>query len=401
MSTSNDEEQDQDSRPTLLLVDDTSENIVALNGILRDEYRIKSVASCEQALLLVRGTLRPDLILLAIKMPGMDGHTLCRHLKLDPATADIPVIFISARNEEADETMGFSLGAVDHITLPVRPLVLLARIRTQLNLLFAQRELAEKNRALQEANRLRDQVEQITRHDLRTPLTAIIAGPPSMSDPDRLNETDRRILRNMEAAGRKMLEMINRSLDLYKMETGLYRLHAEPINLLPILLGAVNDTHANPSHRSKSCSVRIEGTRVPLDEREAVRLNLEFWALAEEILCYPMFSNLLKNAFESTADSGEVRLDLRVVEDMAQIDIHNPGQVPEEIRERFFDKFVTHGKEDGTGLGSYSAALCARTQNGSVELLPQVPGEVSIRVRLPRPREVSAGKLNDMLRDFL
>ncbi len=130
----------------ILLVDDTPENIDILGEVLKD-YKKSVALNGEKALKIVR-LKKPDLILLDIMMPEMDGFEVCRRLKSDPETADIPVIFITAKNSVEDETRGLELGAVDFIPKPISPPVVLARVKNQLDLLNARQKLMEKNEEL-------------------------------------------------------------------------------------------------------------------------------------------------------------------------------------------------------------------------------------------------------------
>lgn len=125
----------------VLVVDDVPDNIDVIGGILRPEYDVKVALNGEKALKIARTEPRPNLILLDIMMPGMDGYAVCAQLKEDPATSDIPIIFVTARDETSDETHGFELGAVDYITKPVNPAVVEARVRTHLALYDQNREL--------------------------------------------------------------------------------------------------------------------------------------------------------------------------------------------------------------------------------------------------------------------
>ncbi len=119
---------------TLLIVDDTPENIDVLRGILKQDYKIKVASNGEKALKIAQSESAPDLILLDIMMPDMDGYEVCQRLKANYATANIPVIFVTAKGETADESLGFDIGAVDYITKPVSPPLVLRRVRTQLAL---------------------------------------------------------------------------------------------------------------------------------------------------------------------------------------------------------------------------------------------------------------------------
>ena len=122
-----------DQRPRLLLVDDEPTNLQVLRHILQADYRLLFATDGERALQVAREQ-RPDLVLLDIMMPNMDGYAVCRALKADAATASIPVIFITALTDSQDETAGFDVGGVDYLTKPVSPPVVRARVRTHLSL---------------------------------------------------------------------------------------------------------------------------------------------------------------------------------------------------------------------------------------------------------------------------
>ena len=122
-----------DQRPRLLLVDDEPTNLQVLRHVLQADYRLLFATDGARALQVAREQ-QPQLILLDIMMPGMDGYAVCRALKADPATAAIPVIFVTALNDSQDETAGFDVGGVDYLTKPVSPPVVRARVRTHLSL---------------------------------------------------------------------------------------------------------------------------------------------------------------------------------------------------------------------------------------------------------------------------
>ena len=128
-------------KATILIVDDTPANLSLLSDVLKPEYRTQAAVSGEKALKLALMATPPDLILLDIMMPGMDGYEVCRRLKADPATRDIPVIFVTAMTEVEDETRGLELGGVDYITKPISAPIVKARVRTHLALYDQAREL--------------------------------------------------------------------------------------------------------------------------------------------------------------------------------------------------------------------------------------------------------------------
>jgi putative two-component system response regulator len=135
-------------KKTVLIVDDTAENLTLMNGLLKDLYRTRIANNGERALKIAAES-PPDLILLDIMMPGMDGYEVCRRLKSDAGTKHIPVIFLTAKVEVEDEQKGFDVGAVDYITKPISPPIVLARVQTQLTLKAAADFLRDKNAYLE------------------------------------------------------------------------------------------------------------------------------------------------------------------------------------------------------------------------------------------------------------
>lgn len=132
-------------KPLVLIVDDTPENLTLMHGLLKEEYRTKVSNNGEHALDIAMGEPQPDLVLLDVMMPGMDGYEVCRRLKSNPRTSHIPVIFLTARSEVEDEQKGFGFGAVDYITKPVSPSLVRARVKTHITLKAARDFLLDKN----------------------------------------------------------------------------------------------------------------------------------------------------------------------------------------------------------------------------------------------------------------
>ena len=133
-------------KQTVLAVDDVPENIEVLAEILGADYQVKVALNGERALKIAGSPEPPDLILLDVMMPGMDGYEVCRQLKASAATQKIPIIFVTARGEVHDETLGFAVGAVDYITKPVSPPIVRARVKTHLALYDQNRSLEERVR---------------------------------------------------------------------------------------------------------------------------------------------------------------------------------------------------------------------------------------------------------------
>lgn len=148
-----------DNAKIILVIDDVPENLKVAAGLLKESYRLKVATSGEKGLVLAQEEPQPDLILLDVMMPGMDGYEVCWRLKADERTRMIPVIFLTARTDAADETKGLGLGAVDYITKPISPPILSARVRNHLQLKEAHDLLRLQNEMLEE--RVRQRTEQL------------------------------------------------------------------------------------------------------------------------------------------------------------------------------------------------------------------------------------------------
>ena len=140
---------DKGRKNTILLVDDSPENIDLLGDVLKQDYEIKVALSGEKALKIAGSKNLPDIILLDIMMPGMDGYEVCRRLKSDAKTQDIPVIFVTSMSEVEDETKGLEVGAIDYITKPISPAIVKARVKNHLELKEAREYLKNQNEILE------------------------------------------------------------------------------------------------------------------------------------------------------------------------------------------------------------------------------------------------------------
>lgn len=221
-----------------------------------------------------------------------------------------------------------------------------------------QRALAEglqrQNAAFAENARLRDDVERMSRHDLKTPLNSVIGVTRLLREDPQVRPEHRELLQITERAGYRLLELINLSLDLSRMELGSYDFRPQAVNLLDVVTRVMLDLHG----LAESNRVRLRLDRSPTGP---------VYARGEELLCYSIVANLLKNAIEATPACGTVTIQL-VPGEPVRLHIHNPGQVPPGIATTFFDKYVTAGKSGGTGLGTYSAQLMARVQEGDLAM---------------------------------
>lgn len=359
------------TRNTLLIVDDEPANLDQLCSLL-GRHRCLVATSGEQALAMLEGGSRPDLVLLDIVMQGIDGYETLTRLRRQPGTGSLPVIFISALDQAEDELRGLKLGAVDYIAKPFHPDVVNARVETHLELQRMRAQLAERNGRLEEMIQLREDVERITQHDLKSPLGAIISNCELMRMQGSTPKLEASI-RRIEVSGHRILEMVNRSLDLYKMETGRYQVAWETVPLAETLRASVETLDSLfKAFRARPATTFGEG-----GETLAIR--------SEKTLLFSLFENLIRNAVEATELGGVIDIDLSRRDSEARIAIHNSGLVPEEIRERFFEKYATAGKSAGTGLGTYSARLICETLGGRISMRSQQGEGTTLELAFPLP----------------
>jgi CheY-like chemotaxis protein len=349
---------DDANRPSVLIVDDVPANIRVLAEFLRDAYDIR-VATCGTDALDLARRHSPDIILLDVVMPDMDGYAVCRRLKADPATEEIPVIFVTAKFAPEDEAHGLSLGAVDYIVKPASAAVVRARVKNHLELRAARQELARQNEALKEAAKLREDVDHIMRHDLKAPLTGIIGLPQIILEEGGLGDNQAMLLRLIEENGLKMLSMINLSLDLFKMERKTYTICPEPVDMAAMARRLFTEFAPLAGFNQLSFVLTLAGQ--PAEPAQAAMVS------GERLLLYTMLANCVKNAVEASPAGATVAVDIRPG-DPALISIGNRGVVPPGVRHCFFEKFTTEGKTGGTGLGTYSTRLIAETHGGFVRM---------------------------------
>ncbi len=226
-----------------------------------------------------------------------------------------------------------------------------------------------------EANRLKEDVDRMMRHDLRSPLNGIIGVPRMILEDDNLTEDQKNLLQHLMDAGHKMLGMINLSSTLYQIERGVYEPAYNAFNLLDILRTCMKE---NSSHgRSKMTGIHLATAGFGSPDPD------EIFVRGEVLLSYSVFSNLLLNAVEASP-GGAAPVTIRIERAEAiHVGIHNMGAVPESIRDRFFDKYVTHGKKRGTGLGTYSAKLLAEAQGWSISMKTDRDAGTVVTISIP------------------
>ena len=209
-----------------------------------------------------------------------------------------------------------------------------------------------------ELERLKSDVDLIMRHDLKTPLNGIIGLPALLRMDDNLNDQQHDLLKTIENSGKNMLHMIDMSLDMFKMETGKYKYYPLQIDAVGIARQVIDNS------RSKISAQKVE-VDLFVDGQHDFAEKLLVWG--EERLIYSLLSGVLANAIEASPSGEKIVVEFTQGADTV-ITVSNKGVVPEPIRERFFHKYVTYGKDEGTGLGTYSAKLMADAMLYDIEM---------------------------------
>ncbi|MBU1039881.1 MAG: PAS domain S-box protein [Proteobacteria bacterium] len=220
------------------------------------------------------------------------------------------------------------------------------------------------------AENMREDVEKVIRHDLKSPLSAIGNAAELLEMLGPLNAEQTHVLEELRSLSKRMYGLINLSLDLRAMETGRYTLEPESFDLGAALEALRAELRPLTDGKELSLRMKVEG-RGPL------------LVLGERRLVDTVFVNLLKNAAEASPEGADILVRLKAQKGFAVATLRNSGEVPLDIRERFFEKYATSGKLHGTGLGTYSARLMVRALNGSIELDTSEPGATTLVVRLP------------------
>lgn len=309
-----------------------------------------------------------------LRMPDMDGVAF-----LQAARKVCPSAVAIMLTGHGDLTTAMAAVNEGHIfrfltkpcPIPTLSLALDAALE-QYRLAVTEKELL---RVTLENARLKEDVERIMRHDLKSPLTTIISLPQVLRLAENLDDAQRDMLSLIEDAGYLILSMVNLSTALFKMERGRYALSPTDVDLVP-LLRKILSVHADTAaHHGLDLELLLDGA--PAAPEAAFRVR------AEELLCYSMLANLVANAVEAAPDGSRVTVDLGRKQGCAAIAIHNPGAVPVAVRDRFFEKYATAGKPNGTGLGTYSARLIALAHHGEIAMATDETAGTTVTVSLP------------------
>lgn len=361
----------------ILLVDDTPANIDVLRKTLEPEGYNLSFAPNGAIALKLAVHNQPDLILLDVMMPELDGFETCRELKKNEKTRDIPVIFITAKTETEDIVNGFSLGGVDYIAKPFRQEEVCARVKTHLQLMHTRRQLEKKNEALRELNALKNQFLGMAAHDLRNPLSSI-CGFAKMIKEEKGELQDGQMdefLDIIYSSGHRMQALVNNFLDISVIESGQLKLDIRPQSLKKLIEERIRifTFHANRKQIALSES---------LPETPPIRFDYNHLS--------QVIDNLVWNAIKFSPKNSGIHVSMEDNGGEVKVSVKDEGPgISMEDQVKLFGAFQKLGAkatdgEKSVGLGLVIVKKIIEAHGGRIEVKSEPGSGATFSFSIPR-----------------
>lgn len=343
----------------ILIVDDTPANIDVLDLFLEKEGYEISVAQNGESALDLANRISPDLILLDVMMPGIDGFETCRRLKSSDKSKDIPIIFITARNETADIVNGFSMGGVDYITKPFSQEEVCARIHLHLKLKTLMADLETKNNKLAELNDLKNKFLGMASHDLRNPISSIQGFSNILLNHGETlaEDTKKEFLESIHRVSNDMLTLIDDLLSISTIESGKLELHVKTGSLKQLVEERVRMYQVMADRKKLTMHLDIE---------DIVEFSFDPNRLSQVI------DNLLSNAIKFSPAGKDIYIQLGQTKGQAKFSVRDqgPGISLEDQDKLFihFQKLKARPTADETshGLGLAIAKKMVEAHKGEI-----------------------------------
>lgn len=343
-----------EAKSKIMVVDDTVASLRLLEEMLSQQgYAVRAFPMGRLALAAAPREL-PDLVLLDIQMPEMNGYEVCERFKADPALASIPVIFISAQHEPMDKVKAFAAGGVDYVTKPFQFEEVEARVKTHLDLRRQKLALQQSYERLKELEQLRDNLVHMVVHDMRSPLFAIIMALDlvKINVPNPTEKTTK----YLQMAGNnitKLTEMVNQLLDISRLESGKMPLQKTRCNLAAAAQAVIDSLSAAST-----------------DRQMALKAPAAVFAVCDPDVIGRVLTNLVSNALKFTIPNDVVKITVSRTETNVQVAVtdHGPG-IPEKYRASIFEKFTQVDGEKrkyGSGLGLTFCKLAVEAHGGVI-----------------------------------
>lgn len=358
-------------KPLILVVEDIPKNMEVVCSILRKEgYRLAMAGNGKQAVD-TAPAVHPDLILLDIMMPVMDGYQACEALKENPVTADIPIIFLTAKSDTDDVVKGFELGAVDYVTKPFKKAELLSRVKTHLELKFSRESLVELNAT-------KDKFFSIVAHDLKDPVQYLVLAADALyNNYDAFGDEKRKdYISRFYNNSHLLSELLVNLLDWARSQRGKIGVNPQNIDLQALARENVQLLEAGASEKNVAVSSQVEpGVS----------------AFADENMVRAVIRNLVANAVKFTPGGGEVKIEAasKPDRDLVEISVTDTGVgIPKENLEKLFRIDAMHSTkgtagEKGAGLGLILCKEFIEKNNGTITATSQINKGTTFKITLP------------------
>ena len=358
----------------ILVADDTIDSLRLLTGVLAQQgHEVRPVTSGRQALQAAEH-MPPELILLDVNMPDMNGYEVCSRLKANPALSDIPVIFLTALTDTASKLKGFNVGGADYVTKPFQINEVVARVNAQLTLRRAQLELKHQYERLCALERLRDDLVHMVVHDMRSPISALfctlevlLAKASALPSSEAQAEVQAAL-----GAASALNRMTNDLLDVSRLEEDKF----------PLALGATDVVNVAHQVRSALASLDRERT-IEVSASGPIAVTCDR-GIVQRIL-----ENLVSNAIKHTPSGGRIQISLAELAQCVRVTVRDEGPgVPLDARTKIFEKFgtVSVRKSDAfhsAGLGLTFCKLAVEAHGGSIGVDCMQPRGSSFWFELP------------------
>ncbi len=364
---------------TVLVVDDTPGNLRVLVDSLSNRGLNILVATDGTSAIERAVYSQPDLILLDVIMPGIDGFETCRIFKEKPETTDIPVIFMTALSDTSQKIKAFEVGAVDYVTKPFEEEELIARVDAHLTIRRLQDDLMRRNTQLEDLNQLKNEFLGMAAHDIRNPLTAILATSEilEMTAATTTEEKLIRMAQQVQTAGNRIKTLLSNLLDVNAIDSGKRNIDIQPIEVEAVL-EQISTTHL-PAAREK----KIDLIREPTAEADIIQ--------ADATAISQVLDNLISNAIKYSEPGKRVWIKSQRQEEKITLSIRDEGPgLSEEDRGKLFGKFArltprpTAG-ETSTGLGLWIVKELVQSMEATIRCESALGEGTSFIVEFPVP----------------
>lgn len=361
----------------ILIVDDDRMNIRILSGILRKQGYVLAEADSGETALEVYPTFRPNLVLLDVVMPGINGFETCRALKRQYRDDCAPIVFITAKNQSEDVIEGLSAGGVDYLPKPFQTREVVARIRTHLH----SQMLAEQQKMLVEelsaANAAKNKFLGMAAHDLRNPLASIRGLAEFLRDGvvGELTPDQRDLVNTIHDASQSMLTMVNELLDVATIEAGELRMQPQKHDLAELIEKAVYLANIDAAKKGTHIDF-LQPPERPQPVMDAAKIQ-------------QVVDNLLSNAVKYSPPGSKITVTLASDDRECRVGVQDQGPgIPENERDKLFKDFgrlsaQPTGGEKSTGLGLAICRKIMEAHRGSIAAENLSGGGCEFRITLP------------------